>query len=294
MPTPSDGNLGGGETGQNADSPQISRNPGPWLQLFTARNFEWTRISLPIAGLADDLNGLRILHLSNLHVRVRWEKAYDELISRVTQNPPDLIVHTGDFVDDRHDHRRTLPTLCRLVNGLKSRLGAVAILGNHDGDLLGPPLASLNLTLLDHRRLTLATGNAALDLIGMCGVERSDLDIPLLRSLGPKPPNSVRIALCHYPDLVRQTQFLHPDLYLAGHTHGGQVCLPGRIPILRHAHFPRRLCSEVHRVCDTWLIVNRGLGFSSLPIRLFCPAEVMEIQLQKAAALPLHPSPIDG
>jgi predicted MPP superfamily phosphohydrolase len=261
---------------------------GPWLQLFTAQNFEWTQVRLPIPALPGGLDGLRILHLSDLHVRIRWDKAYDELIARVEQNPPDIIVYTGDFVDNRHDHRRTLPTLRRLVNGLKSRLGSVACLGNHDGDLLGPGLLSLNLTLLDHRLLTLTAGSATLEIIGLCGVDILDLDIPFLRCLGPKPPNSVRIALCHYPELLCKVQFLNPDLYLAGHTHGGQVCLPGRIPILRHDFLPRRLCSGVHRINNSWLIVNRGLGFSSLPIRVFCPAEVIEIRLEKVVEHPLH------
>ena len=100
------------------------------------------------------------------------------------------------------------------------------------------------------------------------------------KPVGEKPANSVRIALSHYPDTILCTEFLKPDLYLCGHTHGGQICLPGRIPILRHDKLPRRLCSGVHRFHDTWMITSRGFGFSSMvPLRVFCPAEVGEITL---------------
>jgi len=83
----------------------------------------------------------------------------------------------------------------------------------------------------------------------------------------------------HFPDHLRRTAKLQPHLFLAGHTHGGQVCLPGRIPILKHDAMPRRCCSGIHRVGDTWLIVNRGFGYTTLPIRVFCPPEVLEIEL---------------
>ena len=267
------------------DNPQpIVRceNPGPFLQFISAKGFEWTVAEIPIPGLPDELDGFRILHISDIHARRWWDPAYDDLIGRVLSDPPDLIAYTGDFVEDKHDHRRVLPIIRRLVNSLKSRLGAVTILGNHDGDLLGPPLASLNVTLIDHRRLALHSGSATLELIGIAGVERKDFDREFLQSLGNKPPNTVRIALSHYPDLIRRSRFLGADLFLAGHTHGGQVCLPGRIPILRHDSLPANLIHGIHRAYDTWLVVNRGLGFSALPIRLFCPAEVIEITLRKA------------
>jgi hypothetical protein len=255
---------------------------GPWLQMMYSGGFEWVTADLPIPGLPADLEGFRLLHLSDLHVRVRWDSAYDELISRVRNDPPDLIVYTGDFVDDVHDHRKVLPTLRRVVNGLKSRLGSVAILGNHDGDLLGPPLASLDLTLVEHRMLSLTSGSASLELIGVAGVQREDFDPAFLRTLPAKAPNAVRVALSHYPDIVRETCFLKPDLFLAGHTHGGQICLPGKIPILKHDSLPRPICSGIHRAFDTWLVVNRGFGFSWLAVRMFCPAEVIEIRLRSA------------
>ncbi len=275
-----------------ADSPPASQplkpvihvdRRGPWIQLFSAKGFEWTTAQLPIPNLSAGLDGLYVLHLSDFHTRSRWDKAYDELIDRVEKNPPDLILFTGDFVDNKYDHRSALPILQRLVNRLRSRLGFVAILGNHDGDLLGPPLASLNVTLINNRQLQLSSGSETIELIGMAGVERNDIDLAFVQSLGPKSPDSVRIVLSHYPEAIHKAASLHPDLYLCGHTHGGQICFPNRYPPIRHDTLPRRLCTGIHRFADTWLVVNRGLGFSSsAQIRLFCPAEVTEIRLKKA------------
>jgi hypothetical protein len=171
----------------------------------------------------------------------------------------------------------------KLVSRLKSRLGFVTILGNHDGDLMGPPLTKLGITLLNQQRLCLGAGSANLEIIGLVGVDRFDLNQQWLRSIGPKQPRTVRIMMSHFPDLIRPCAFLRPDIFLAGHTHGGQVCLPGRIPIIRHDSLDRRFWLGIHRIQDMWLVVNRGLGFStSLKLRLFCPAEVIEIRLRRA------------
>ncbi|MGH9372982.1 MAG: hypothetical protein ACRD15_15780, partial [Vicinamibacterales bacterium] len=113
------------------------------------------------------------------------------------------------------------------------------------------------------------------------GVHREDLDVEFLRSIPSRRAGGVRICLSHFPDLVRRTDFLAPDLFLAGHTHGGQICLPGRLPIIRHDTLPRHQCTGVHQIGQTWLVVNRGLGFSGLPFRAFCPAEVIEIRLAR-------------
>lgn len=254
---------------------------GPPLQLFTARGFEWTHAELPIPGLPTELEGFRILHLSDLHARKFWDPAYDDLISRVRAKPPDLIAFTGDFVEDKHDHRKARATVERLINSLVSRLGTVAILGNHDGDLIRPFLSKLNLRMIGRRRLSFQSGDATLELIGIAGVEREDFDPAFLHSLGRKCSGTVRVVLSHYPDLIRKSGFLEPDVFLTGHTHGGQVCLPGGYPIIGHDSLPKRLVRGINRIHNTWLVVNRGLGFSSLPIRMFCPAEVIEISLRK-------------
>jgi len=74
---------------------------------------------------------------------------------------------------------------------------------------------------------------------------------------------------------------------LAGHTHGGQICLPGGWPIITHDTLPRRYAQGVHRWKDSWLIVSRGIGFSSIPLRTWCSGQVMEIVLVARDQLPV-------
>jgi predicted MPP superfamily phosphohydrolase len=256
---------------------------GPWMQLGTASGFEWTQVDLPIVSLAEDLNGLRILHLSDFHSRTKWDGAYDELIQKVVQNPPDLILYTGDFVDNKTDHRPGLPVAKKLMHALPSRLGTIGILGNHDGAVVAAGhTGELNVNLIDHRRILVPIGSANLELIGLGGLDRLELDLEFIDTIEEKSPDNLRIVLSHFPDNIRRCQKLRPDLYLCGHSHGGQICFPNRRPILRHDSLPHRLCTGIHRAYGTWMITNRGFGFSSFEFRLFCPAEVIEIRLVKA------------
>ena len=72
-----------------------------------------------------------------------------------------------------------------------------------------------------------------------------------------------------------------PDIILSGHTHGGQICLPGQIPIIKHTTLPARYVTGVHRFGDMWLVIGRGFGFATWQLRVFCPAEVIELTLRR-------------
>jgi predicted MPP superfamily phosphohydrolase len=136
--------------------------------------------------------------------------------------------------------------------------------------------------MIGGRRRVLSFGDASIELIGLPGYLRIKLPPDFADSM-PPPPDAksgmIRIVLSHFPDHLRRTETLQPHLFLAGHTHGGQVCLPGRIPIIKHDKLPRRWCSGIHRVGETWLVVNRGFGAGNPQVRLFCPPEVIEIEL---------------
>jgi hypothetical protein len=257
----------------------ISRDAaGKTVQWRSSKGFEWTRLALPVAGLAAPLRALRIFHLTDLHCRPWWDPAYDDLIARLRGNPPDLILFTGDFVENKTDARAALPVVRKLFSLLPSRLGIFAILGNHDGDLVGASLPGTNVQFIDHRRIYLEAGDSSVELIGLPGVDRFDFDRRWVATLGPKRPGSLRIVMCHYPDILPKISDLAPDLYLTGHTHGGQIAMPSGMPILRHDSLPRALCTGIHRAYGSVLVANRGFGFTTfVTLRLFCPAQVVEI-----------------
>jgi predicted MPP superfamily phosphohydrolase len=244
------------------------------------REFCWRHVPLTIEHLPRELEGLRILHLSDFHTRHYWPAAYDTLLEGIAADPPDLILFTGDFVESKRDHLPAVPHVRRLVEGFHARLGVFGTLGNHDLYDFAPHLDSTKVELIEHQRRFIQLKNAGVEVIGLPGVCPTDLDPNFLRRLPLRAPRTVRIVMSHFPDHLTRTRHLHPDLFLCGHTHGGQVCLPGGYPVITHSKLPRPWCRGVHQVHGrTWLVVNHGLGFSGLPLRVNCPAEVVELTL---------------
>ncbi|HEV7299738.1 MAG TPA: metallophosphoesterase [Tepidisphaeraceae bacterium] len=257
---------------------------GKWLQVGSPEGFEWNVVTLPIRDLPDELVGTRIIHLSDLHTTHRWHEAYDVLLDAIRDAQADLVLVTGDFVDDKFDHTAALPVIMKFVAGLSAKVGIFGILGNHDGMRFEPRLADSNVTLLNGQRRVVERHGRSIELIGTAGCLREHVTPQWLDEMGQNPREAgvPRIILSHYPDLIHPMKPLSADVMLSGHTHGGQICLPGGVPIIRHDSLPRRYVKGPHLIDGTWLVPNRGLGFTTLHIRLFCPSEVIEIELTKA------------
>ena len=261
----------------NAPAPQR----GPWMQYRVPRGYEWNRYVLPIPALPPELEGIRILQITDLHLRKFWSEVYDQLIDRIRSESPDLIVITGDFVDHKRRPLPAVPTVRRFVSSLSARLGIFGILGNHDRYHLMPHLQGVGMTLLDKESRRIEVNGAELELLALPGVDRRHLTRQVLDSYPVKSFGVPRLVLAHFPDHLPKAIELKPDVYFAGHTHGGQICLPGGIPLIRHDSLPRKFCHGVHRAGSTWLVISRGLGFTGLPFRFFCPAEVIEVALTR-------------
>lgn len=251
----------------------------PRLQLGRARWFDWTRVSLPVASCNAAVASLRLAHLSDIHLRRHWEPALDLLHTELAQKQPDLILLTGDLVDNKHDHRPAMGMVRRFLAGLKARCGIYSILGNHDCFALGDELRDLGVHMICGERVVVDTGEAELELIGLPGHLREHVYEGFAAEFAPPAEDRPRIVLGHFPDQFPRVAALEADVYLAGHTHGGQICLPSGFPPLRHDALPREYCKGVHRIGNTWLVVSRGLGFSGLPMRLFCSPEAIDLRL---------------
>lgn len=242
---------------------------------------EWKHIHLQISINLQPLEGVRLLHLSDLHLTHRWFESYDRLLAEIAVAQVDLIAITGDLIDNRWNPTpATLRNTNRFLAGLKSRLGTYVILGNHDGDLLAPYIDPRTANLLHPGMATIDYDGAVLQLAGLPGVHRRDLTACVIRRFATKPANTYRVVLAHYPDQVLKLGGMGADLMLAGHTHGGQVCMPGGRPIITHDGLPKAMSSGVHRVGGCDMVVSRGVGFATYPIRLFSPPEAMVITLQ--------------
>lgn len=229
---------------------------------------------------------MRILHLSDIHLHRTWMPAWTELLRWIADEPPDLICLTGDLVDRKHDHRPAMPLVKRFIDGLHARLGVWGVLGNHDTDLLPLRATDLPVRWLYNESVTLHDQDAVLEISGVHGVHPSDFGTHFRERIARTPeatPRPLRLVMSHYP--VHAVSLAHAgvDLVLSGHTHGGQICLPGGVPILTHDHMPRRFARGAHRIGETWLITSRGCGFSKFPVRVFCPAEAVEVILTSPA-----------
>jgi len=254
--------------------------PGRWLQILLPGKFARTRVRLPIRSLPQALAGLLIFHLSDLHLRRHWFKAYDQLIECIRADPPDLLLFTGDIVEHRRMFRHEIAMAQKLFERLTARLGVFVIFGNHDGRYLAHRLAGSGFHIIENRIAVLENVQAAIERVGLPGVHRDDLEEEFLKRIPPRGKPGVRIVLAHYPDQIHRIGALHPDIMLAGHTHGGQICLPGGYPIFTHDSLPRKYAGGVHRWRETWLVVSRGFGYAGVPLRAFCPSEIVELVLE--------------
>jgi predicted MPP superfamily phosphohydrolase len=242
-------------------------------------------LDLPVQGLPRELDGLRIVHLSDFHFGVPspgigavWKAA---LWARERQ--PDLVVVAGDLLT----HPRGEPMLRRLVRVLPRP--TVAVLGNHDLAISRDPQAKRsNLRELEPAALLRDTG-VELELRGkrvwIAGVDPGVIVRRRLRT----DPNTLsrdadfRILLCHYPRVLDALEPGAFELVLAGHMHDGQIALPFPGGKLRLAHLSARFQRGVYRTRAGVMHVSPGLGTTFVPFRFAARPEATELVLRSAA-----------
>ena len=245
-----------------------------------------TRHDIAVPGLAPQLDGLRLLHLSDLHLHGGSELA-EQVPALVAGVPHDLAVYTGDYIETDDNLPRLAALLARMP-----RAAAYAVLGNHDYRTYGRPGGRNNVRRL--REVLSAAGvhvlaNTAQVVYGgqlaIAGVDdpATGRDDPE-RTLAGVPATACCLLLAHSPDVALHLGARRPGLILAGHTHGGQVRLPLVGPLVTRSRLPRRLAMGLHRYRDVPLFVSRGIGYSGLNLRLHCPAEVALLTLRATAA----------
>ena len=241
-----------------------------------------TSLEIPTPKLANPAPPLRVVQISDLHVErlTRRERGLPDLVAGLA---PDLIVLTGDFLSTSYNSdERALSDLRWLLDRLDAPLGLYAIWGTHHVDLpevLRPVLEAAGVIALEDRAVVLEAGNRRLWLLGLNCTRDLAADGARLRALlAGVPPGEFRLLLYHTPDLMPQAAEAGVDLYLAGHTHGGQWRVPGLGAILTSSHFWKRYEAGHYQEGETDLYVSRGLGMEGFGMpraRLFCPPEVV-------------------
>jgi predicted MPP superfamily phosphohydrolase len=247
-----------------------------------------TQLEIPSNKPANPNPGspLRIVQLSDIHVErlSPRDRALPDLVAGLD---PDLIVLTGDFLSTSYnDDPRAIDDLRTLLKQLHAPAGIYAIWGTEEVDLpevLRPVLENLGIVVLEDRALEVKAGGHRLWLMGLvCTRDLAADGETLHRLLDQAPPEASTLLLYHTPDLMPQAAELGVDLYLAGHTHGGQWRVPGFGAILTSSVWRKRYEAGRYREGDTHLYVSRGLGmegFGAPRARFFCPPEVVAITL---------------
>ncbi len=246
-----------------------------------------TRLDVPSPKLDNPGSPLRIVQLSDLHVErlTRRERSLPRLVAGLA---PDLIVLTGDFLSTSYnDDGRALADLRWLLAQFHAPAGLYAVWGTSHVDLpevLRPVLQEAGVMVLEDRAVPVATAGHRLWLMGLnCSRDLVADGARLRRLLADVPEDAFRLLLYHTPDLMPQAAEAGVDLYLAGHTHGGQWRVPGLGAILTSSRFWKRYEAGHYQQGDTHLYVSRGLGmegFGAPRARFFCPPEIVSITLR--------------
>jgi uncharacterized protein len=237
------------------------------------------RVDLPLAGWPADLDGLRVALLTDIHCSATVDpRDVARAVTLANAERPDLVVLGGDYVT--WADRAYMDTAAELLSAAQAPLGVFAVLGNHDDDRAMPAaLARQSIEVLNDARTSLRVRGRRLDLVGIRYWTRARTEIG--RLCDPARPPAVLLA--HDPRRFAEAAALGLPLVLSGHTHGGQVVVPG-LGAPAAKKFP--VLSGTARSGATTLYVSRGIGTVYLPIRLNCPPEVSILTLRSAGTAP--------
>ncbi len=237
-----------------------------------------THASLPISGLPPALDGLRIGFLTDVH-HSRTVPAGDvtHAVNLVMAEHPDLVVLGGDYVS--FADRAFMGPVAELLAPLRAPHGVFAVLGNHDDDRDMPAaLSERHIEVLEDARTRLEVRGEKLELAGVRFWTRGPQNIARVLGETADPV----ILLAHDPRRLTEASALNVSAVLSGHTHGGQVVLPG-VGALAGRRFP--VLAGLGSRENTSIFVSRGIGTVYVPVRINCPPEVAIITLKQRSQI---------
>ena len=241
---------------------------------------------VPIAGLPEPFEGLRLLHLSDLHLDLCRE-IQDALVDRVAALRYDVCLITGDYrAWTIGPIEPALEALASLRPHLRGEV--MGVLGNHDTIDMIPGLEALDIRMLINESTTLERDGMRLHIAGIDDPNRFATH-NLERAAAGVPAQAASVLMAHSPEPYRAAASLGFDLMLCGHTHGGQICLPGGVALIAHTRAPRFVRRGAWRWRHMQGYTSVGAGSSIVPARFNCPPEVTVHTLTSADPAPGRP-----
>ena len=254
--------------------------------LFESQWVELLDVEVPLEDLPEELDGLTIVHLSDFHLGTASLNGHtvERAVRWAGEAPCDLVALTGDLLS----RQRGEPQLRAAIAALAPRHGVYAVLGNHDVDVTRDPFSTLTdasgvvaegAVLLEDESVLLDVNGKKVQIAG--GDPRHGWkERPPGRLADPEA--DLRILLFHFPDVVRYLPRSAFDLVLAGHLHGGQICVPTPKGKVRLEHLRAPHWEGMHETPAGVLHVSRGLGTSFVPFRFLARPEATRLVVRKA------------
>lgn len=245
-----------------------------------ARALKVRHNELIIERLPREFDGFTLLHLSDMHLDMAPDSA-DAVIRALREvGDYDICVLTGDYrVKTYGPYQAALDAMQRVRPHLRGPV--YAVLGNHDTIRMAPGLAAMDIRLLLNESVRISRQSATIHLAGIDDPHYYRAD-NIEKATDQIPRDAVSILLSHSPEMYRHAAYAGFDVMLSGHTHGGQICLPGGIPLMLNANAPRKICVGAWRYNGLQGYTSTGSGVSVADVRFNCPPEVTLHRLRAA------------
>jgi len=244
-----------------------------------AQSLSLERVEIRLRRLPKKADGLRIIHLSDIHHSPFTGLEHIERAIKISNRlKPDLFILTGDYVSHEREY---IEPVARALGELRSEFGTYACLGNHDHwtdpRLVTEQFREAGIRMLINEGFRFEVRGASFWMAGVDDHMVGKTDLPA--ALRGSYPDEMKLLLAHNPVIFRHAVRMGVDLTFSGHTHGGQVKV--RDPQKRILP-KRKLSSGLHGRKDSQIYITRGIGTVVLPIRYQCPPEISLIELRSA------------
>lgn len=242
-----------------------------WRGRRNTLNFKITENILELPHLPAAFEGFTLLHLSDLHTDMP-SPVTEALIQAISNMNYDAVVLTGDYrAMTFGDIEASMAGMRMLCTELKQPV--YAVLGNHDTIRMVPVLEEMGIRMLLNESVALRRDGQEIHLAGIDDAHYYRVD-NIEKAALQIPRGAVSILLSHTPEIYLQAAHAGFDLFFCGHTHGGQICLPGGFPLILEARCPRRLGRGTWRHGEMQGYTSAGAGTSIVEVRINCPPEI--------------------